>query len=404
MTPSPARPGLLLLLLACLCAPANAQTVFDVGPARPYRHVYELLMGAGHTRHNYQAIAGRGFHYANSYSLIYLANLLPGSYSIALSYPRGNVNLLPVVSVFDRWPYDPGARWYDLPMGPTVASGKKKMEYRWSLGVSPASTSTLLYITVEVPADAYGPNFFPHELYVTGPSSPMYPIGREQDVTFLTGPTDLVLTSGSAAASYVVDTPAKTFDTKALPPMPIPGDLVKNGAFTDGLNNWTPHRNRVPASDVKSFALKDGSLAIGSTQGRDREGVMQKVNADVSDAKSLILRADVKVTEQTQGGTGPEGRDAPMAIAVGYRDISGRETKKDLVFWKGFYALESDNPDRDITAGQKVPKGDWYRYIFDLMQLDPKPATILFISLEGSGWPSREGWVRNVHLIKSGGK
>jgi hypothetical protein len=36
------------------------------------------------------------------------------------------------------------------------------------------------------------------------------------------------------------------------------------------------------------------------------------------------------------------------------------------------------------------------------MQLEPKPATILFVSLEGSGWPSREGWVRDVHLIKSG--
>jgi hypothetical protein len=38
------------------------------------------------------------------------------------------------------------------------------------------------------------------------------------------------------------------------------------------------------------------------------------------------------------------------------------------------------------------------------MQLDPKPKSIKFISLEGSGWPEREGWVREVHLIKGGEK
>jgi hypothetical protein len=130
---------------------------------------------------------------------------------------------------------------------------------------------------------------------------------------------------------------------------------------------------------------------------------MQILQANVTDAASVILMADVQVREQTQGGLGPEGRDAPIAIAVGYRDASGKEEIRKSIFWKGFYALASEDPNKD-SEGQKVLRGQWYRTIFDLMQLEPKPATILFISLEGSGWPDREGWIRDVHLIKSGGK
>jgi hypothetical protein len=407
LTPSLPRLWACLLGLACLSSPAWAQTVFDVAPNTYYRHVYELPVGPGRAphhsaAHHYQAVAGRGFHYANSYSLIYLVNVVPGAYSIALSYPAQDINLKPVVSIFDRWPYDPMARWYDLPMGPMVQPLRKTVEYNWSMGVSPASTSTLLYITVEVPAAAYGTNVFPHEIYLMSPpTSPMYTTAR--GVTYLSGPTDLVLTSGQAPVSYVVSSTETKFDPNALPPMPIPGDLVKNGSFRNGLNGWTPHRDRSAADNVQSFSLKDGALKIASTQGSAREGVMQKVDADVTGASSLMMRADVKVTEQTSGGLGPEGRDAPIGIAVGYRDAAGREASRNLVFWQGFYAAASDNPDRDM-AGQKVPKGDWYRYMFDLMQLDPKPATILYIWLEGSGWPSREGWIRDVHLIKSGGK
>lgn len=399
MTPRRLRSGVFLLVLLCLCMQAQAQTVFDVGPSR-HRHVYELPVGGGYPYHHQSAVSGKGFHYANSWSMIYLVNVLPGSYSLALTCPA-DINMKPAVSIFDRWPYDSNARPYTLPMGPTVMPAGKKAEYRWGLGISPASTSTFLYIIVEVPAGTGRQGFFPCEVFITGQTSPMYTMKR--GITFLSGPENLVLTSGQGSISYAVDTPGQTFNPDALPPMPIPGDLVQNGAFRDGLNHWTPHRDRVPADNIKSFSLKDRVLRIESVESRNREGLMQKINEDVSDVKSLILRADVLVAEQTQGGLGPEGKDAPIAIAVGYRDASGREEKKDLVFWKGFYCLEPEDTAKS-GEGQKIPKGEWYRYIFDLMQLDPKPASILFISIEGSGWPGRQGSAREVHLIKSGGK
>lgn len=385
------RPMACLLAVLGICAPAGAQTLFDIGMS-PDRHVYELRVGGGRHHAQYPAAVGRGFHYPNSASLIYLVNVFPGVYSLGLSFPAGDINYKPAVSLFDRWPYDSAARRYDLPMGPMAPAGGRKIEYLWSLGISPASTSTLLYIAVEVPGTA-GAHPFPHEIYITAPQSPLYTM--ERGITFLSGPSDLVLESDRGAVAYVVDTSA--FDPDALPPLPIPGDLVENGSFRDGLNHWTPCRERAPAEKVESFALKERTLQIKGTEKDVREGVMQKMSVDVSKTAALILRADVMVVEQTQGGLGPAGRNAPIAIAVGYKDASG----KDGLFWKGFYSLAPDDPAQN-KDGQKVPKGKWYRCLFDLMQLDPKPAEVLFIALEGSGWPVREGWVREVHLIKSG--
>lgn len=403
MKPSCKGIGLLLLFVLGIFAPAGAQTVFDIGgPGERFdRYVVELPLG-GYHHHNQMLYPARGFRYSGSYSLVYLVNILPGEYSVVLSYPVGTLNLAPAVSIFDRWPYASQARRFDLPMGPTVRTMPKKIEYRWHVGISPKSTSTLLYISVEVPAGGYGSTAFPHSLSIMTPPS-MSANTLDRGVTFLTGPTELVLTSQQGAVSYVVERPDQAFDATALPVLPIPGDLVKNGSFKDGLNSWLPHRDRIASQDVTSFSLHDNALKITGSSGKGREGVMQKIGADVKGMATLILRADIKVTEQTLGGTGLNGSDAPIAIAIGYRDAAGKEVSKDLLFWKGFYALSPEEPNK-AKAGQKVPKGSWYRCIFDLMQLDPKPATILFISLEGSGWPAREGWIREVHLIKSGGE
>lgn len=356
MKPSCKGTGLLLLFVLGMYAPADAQTVFDIGgPGERYdRCVVELPLG-GYHHHNQMLYPTRGFRYSGSYSLVYLVNILPGEYSVVMSYPVGTVNLTPAVSIFDRWPYDSQARRFDLPMGPTVRSKPKKIEYRWHVGISPKSTSTLLYISVEVPAGGYGSAAFPHSVSIISP--PSMPVNTlDRGVTFLTGPTDLVLASGQEAVSYVVERPEQAFDTSALPVLPIPGDLVKNGSFKDGLNGWLPQRDRIASQDVVSFSLQDKALRITGASGKVREGVMQKINADVTGAASLILRADVKVIEQTLGGTGTDGSDAPVALAVGYRDAAGKEVSKDLLFWKGFYALPLKSPTRQ-QLDRRSPRG-----------------------------------------------
>jgi hypothetical protein len=383
------------------CA-AWAQTVFDIGLSRE-RRVYEFPVGGGYSHGHRPIFADTGFHYANSCSLIYLVNIFPGSYSLNFSYPAGDINLNPVVSLYDRWPYDPMVRRYELPMGPKVTYNRNQIKYRWNINISRFSNSSLLYITVEVPSRVNSQVYFPHDITISTQSlSPMHTL--EKGITFLQGPTDLVLTgSVQASYSYAVDRADQSFDTGMLPAMPIKGDLVKNGAFKDGLNYWQPHRNRIVADNVKTFSLSDGILKIKASNESDREGLMQDINLDVTGAASVVLMADVMVKEQTLGGLGPYGRDAPIAIAIGYKDASGEEKSRSLVFYKGFYCLKPENADEKID-GQEVLKDQWYRNIFDLMQLEPKPVFIQYISLEGSGWPVREGWIRDVHLIKSGGK
>ncbi|MBN1906172.1 MAG: hypothetical protein JW927_13860 [Deltaproteobacteria bacterium] len=401
MSNSIKRSGLFLLVLICLGTYASGQTVFDIGISTNH-HVHEFRVGGRHEHRQQPLFAGNGFHYSRSYTSIYLVNTFPGSYSLNFAYPAHDININPVVSLFDRWPYDPFARRYELPMGPKALNNRKHFEYRWNMSISPSSTSSLLYIAVEVPAGLNSSIYFPHDITIMPQAlSPMHTL--EKGITYLQGPANMVLASeGQAELSYAVDKAEQGFDTGTLPAMPIKNDLIKNWSFNDGLRYWTPHRDRISADDVKTFSLSDGILKIRATIENAREGIMQEVNADVSGAYSVVLMADVMVKEQTQAGLGPKGVDAPVAIAVGYKDSAGGDNKA-LVFYKGFYSLKSEDTD-NISDGQLVLKDQWYRNIFDLMQLEPKPVSIQYISLEGSGWPAREGWIRDIHLIKSGGK
>jgi hypothetical protein len=396
------RFSILLFILICLETPAFAQTVFDIGIS-PDRRVYEFQVGGGY-QHRYQPVfAGNGFHYANSCTWIYLVNTLPGSYNLNFSYPAGNINLNPVVSLFDRWPYDQMARRYELPMGPKGVKNRNQIEYRWDMGISRASTSSQLYIAVEMSSGMNCSTPFPHDINITAPAlSPMYTL--EKGVTFLQGPADLILTGGvDVSLSYAIDKTEQGFDAGILPAMPVKGDLIKNGSFKDGLSHWTPHRDRMPEDNVKTFSLSEGILKIKAADENVREGLMQEIGTDVKGAASVVLMADVMVKKQTQAGLGPDGKDAPIAIAVGYKDSAGGDNSKTLIFYKGFYSLKPEEKDKN-SDGQLVIRDQWYRNIFDLMQLDPKPVSIQYISIEGSGWPAREGWIRDIHLIKSGGK
>jgi hypothetical protein len=396
--------SIFLLILFCLATPALAQTVFDIGISKDHR-VHEFSVGGGYQHRHQPVFAGNGFHYANSCLLVYLVNTFPGSYNLNFSYPAGNINMKPVISLFDRWPYDPIAKRYELPMGPKGIKNRNQIEYSWNMGISRMSTSSLLYIAVELSSGMNCSTYFPHDIYITAPAiSPMHTL--EKGVTFLQGPADLVLSGGvDVSLSYAVDKAEAGSDASAsnLPVMPIKGDIVKNGSFKDGLSYWVTHRDRLQADDVKTFSLSDGILKIKAADENAREGLMQEINTDVKDAASVVLMADVMVKEQTQAGLGPDSKDAPIAIAVGYKDAAGNDNSETLVFYKGFYSLKPEEKDKTID-GQLVIRDQWYRNIFDLMQLEPKPVFIQYISIEGSGWPAREGWIRDIHLIKSGGK
>jgi hypothetical protein len=285
-------------------------------------------------------------------------------------------------------------------MGPLVRTGTKSLEYRWNLGIAPQSTSTLLYVSVEGRPTERKHMELPHTVFVRSTlTKPSSRVG--QGITYLQGPQNLILTGEREQVAYLVRKPEVEREAEAETTsmvMAIPGDLVHNGWFTQGLNYWKPHRNYDINQDVSSFSLNKDGLRIFSTVSHEREGVIQQIDADVSDADTLILRADVRVDTQALGGTGPEGHQAPIAIAVGYEVDPDEESTGQNIFWQGFYCLEPQEPNISEN-GQKVPQGLWYRYITNLMQIEPKPKRIRFIALEGSGWPQRDGWITDVHLI-----
>ena len=338
-------------------------------------------------------------HISGGYAVLYSIEMIPGrQYTLGLSCPDYAKDVS--VVLFDRWPGSPGARMVTLPMGPLVRTSKKSLEYRWNLGIAPQSTSTLLYVSVEGRPTSLDHTELPHTVFIrSSASKPSSRVG--QGITYLQGPQNLVLTGERQQVAYLVRKPEAERTAEAEPTsmmMIIPGDLVQNGWFTQGLNYWKPHRNYEVNQEVSSFSLDNDGLRIMSTTSHESEGVMQYLDIDVSDADTLIMRADVRIDTQTLGGTGPQGRQAPIAIAVGYETVTGEGPAKKDIFWQGFYILEPQEPNLSEN-GQKVPQGLWYRYIMNLMQLEPKPGRIRFIALEGSGWPQRDGWITDVHLI-----
>lgn len=344
----------------------------------------------------------RNGHFDGSFIILYSVEVLPGeNYTLGFSCPAANRKA--AVTLFDRWPYSNGVKRIKLPMGPYVRTNRKILKYRWSLGISSKSSSTLLYIAVVVrPVGVAGNSSMAHTIFFTTfKTKPMSTMG--QGITYLQGPNEFILAGAQESVSYIVKKPVSSFDLNKIPTHPIHGDLIKNAWFKDGLNFWKPHKNYSISKDVDFFSLQAEGLKISSLSEKSKAGILQVIEKDVTHADTLTLRVDVKVDKQTLGGTGPDGKDAPIAVAVNYTVRNDKSDSGSNIFWKGFFSLDPVEPMKSVN-GQKVPEGLWYRYIFNLMQLKPKPKFINFISLEGSGWPEREGWVKDVHLIKRGKK
>ncbi|OQY06102.1 MAG: hypothetical protein B6I22_06250 [Desulfobacteraceae bacterium 4572_123] len=344
----------------------------------------------------------RNGHFDGSFFILYSVEVLPGeNYTLGFFCPAVNRNV--VVTLFDRWPYSHGVKRIKLPMGPYVRTNRKTLKYRWSLGISSKSSSSLLYIAVALrPGNIVKSSSMAHRIFFTTfKTKPMSTMG--QGITYLQGPNEFILTGEQGSVSYVVKKPASSFDLSKIPTRSIRGDLIKNAWFKDGLNYWKPHKNYSISQDIDFFSLQADGLKITSLSESNKEGILQIIEKDVTDADTLTLRVDVKVGKQTLGGTGPDGKDAPIAVAVSYTGHNDQGDSYSNIFWKGFFSLNPVEPMKSAN-GQKVPEGLWYRYIFNLMQLNPKPGFIKFISLESSGWPEREGWVKDIHLIKRGKK
>lgn len=191
-------------------------------------------------------------------------------------------------------------------------------------------------------------------------------------------------------------------------------ELVQNGNFR-GMQGWSAEE-WFKGSNGKGEIIPEGDgIKFRSMSGNNRVGVMQNLNVDVSHARSLILTARVSAISQKLDGTGWQGREAPVAVYVAYVDAAGvtrnglpsmanpPEPQGSRAFWQGFYYMDPTGNSRNWN-GTKVSRGQFYTYTFDLMTLNPKPRTILFVGAQGAGWAPREGKINalSLRLVEGG--
>jgi hypothetical protein len=183
-------------------------------------------------------------------------------------------------------------------------------------------------------------------------------------------------------------------------------EFAVNPALTRMAAGWQPCVDFEPAAYQAELVPLPQGMQIQSALGDKRVGLLQKIEADVSSFQSLLFTAEVKVDKQRLGGTGWNGREAPLALFVTYTDVNGVKhdrlpLKADDVerrmFWRGLYTLKPQPPASDMN-GIALEAGVWSTVSFELMELDPKPRIIHSFGVEGSGRAPRDASVRKVSL------
>lgn len=342
----------------------------------------------------------RGFRYPDGAHHLYAIPVRPGDlYSLCLMFPAFRPGV--AVTLFDRWPWAPGARWAHLPF-PALNGSTGPFELYWRFGISRRSPGAFVYVVVETssPLDR-DRHLLPHTIFI---NSPAVQRSAGSDVHFMEGPREFLAVgsdySGQPAGGGAPLGGAESPEAgQWIPPellnRPLPGDLLRNGRFQQGLAHWEPS-----ASASALVAVTDEGLRLFSGKARGKVRVVQTLSEEVRGASALFLRMRVKVSKQTSPAS---DREVPVSVSVCYEDVDGVLRCGKKAFRHGFYTLEPAEGESPAEA-QKVAPGLWVDYVTDLTDLEPRPAIIKSVAIEGAGWPEWEGWVQQAHLLKRNGE
>jgi hypothetical protein len=198
-------------------------------------------------------------------------------------------------------------------------------------------------------------------------------VQSEGAASVMAGEESLSLTAGQRAEIPDNAPPQGPFDPAR--------DLIRNGDFSAGFDNWSLFSWQVELPDQP-----DGETSIQSNGGDpmirfEREGVghadvrvTQSLNQDVSDYESLRLSATLRIVSHSLGVCGVQGSECPLFIIVNYIDDSGVSR----VWQHGFFA--QGTVDNNLTpaaciscavvqrAHERVPLNQLYFYDVDLRQ------------------------------------
>lgn len=175
-------------------------------------------------------------------------------------------------------------------------------------------------------------------------------------------------------------------------------DFVNNSDFRQGLSGWTVSQD---GSDA-TVTAEDGAVWFRGMLGSPRNRIMQTLDIDAAEYRSLLLQATVRVDEAKLAGTGINGEEAPLAVFVLYSDADGQERTAAVTaerrFWRGFY-YEDPAPPFISANGSRISRGRWQEFSFDLMTLSPRPQRIFAVGAEASGWARRTAAIKRLSLV-----
>lgn len=334
----------------------------------------------------------------NGYNIIYLADLEPGlDYTLGLRYPADAGHELSV-DLFDRWPFDPKAKRFKLSMGPVVRTDPDWIEYRWRLSVSGRSLGNVAFISVEARPRGVGPaNRFRHFMYLTTPAvRPMNQFGT--GITYLRGPSDLLLPQTTNAVGYVIEYPYEQAGSRhnRQNERRSDGDLIFNGDFQKGLQGWEMFSEGEEPGAGSRVAVGDDGLRLRSEDPEARQGVRQAIQRYVRNAHSLRLTAGLRMDSGSSKRFRKKGEPAVVEISICYQDTEGAK-HCDASAYRRTFTTDST----PLQAGEVIRAAEGERYLYEdeLMDLDPRLDVVESISITGEGPRDSEAWIDAVHLI-----
>lgn len=189
-----------------------------------------------------------------------------------------------------------------------------------------------------------------------------------------------------------------------LPPMPAQQDLIVNGDFRDPLaRGWNIVREvgtdpNIATGTITPITMSDKSVVriLRSNAGTSSAitGIIQPINKEVSDYRTVRLAADIRLHYQSLSGGGILSSEYPLILRLKYRDQYGSEGE-----WvHGFYYQNVNN--NPTVNGEYVPQDVWVPFESgNLLELaEPRPFFITSLQIYASGW-DYESYVTAVRLI-----
>ena len=188
------------------------------------------------------------------------------------------------------------------------------------------------------------------------------------------------------------------------PAVGVAQNWVANGDFAEGLDGWQLiHEQGADGGDVYGTAElteSEGRTAVRFVRTGGHGNHCETILEQTFDQKlpdpmtSLVIRATVKLQEQSLSGGGYLSSEYPLMIRLTYRDSEDHEGE-----WvQGFYYQNVDgNP---TMYGLQIPHDRWY--LFDsgnlLDSLPRRPYRIIRLRVYASGW-DYDSMVSDVSMI-----